>query len=173
MISRILNFNQNPNSQRLEKHVYSFLDQNSPIFLDLLPSLLKILISENFDQWWKEIKEWAQGASLFTRTCCFLTPVTSSWWCAQYWLDLNKKTWDFYISSPKKIKFFCILWWLKCQKSSYTLGFRVYERHKMESHLCSLLLSQIADCTELKGTHNIEPCILQKLVQIRTFILSI
>jgi hypothetical protein len=47
MISRILNFNWNPNSQRLVKHVYSFLDQNSPIFLDLLPSLIKIFQQGN------------------------------------------------------------------------------------------------------------------------------
>lgn len=67
--------------------IHSFLDQNSPIFLDLLPSLIKILILEKFDQWRKEIGEWAQGASLFTRTCHFPIPVISSWRCAQYWHD--------------------------------------------------------------------------------------
>jgi hypothetical protein len=146
-------------------YIHSFHDQNSSIFLHLLP-----FIDQNFPT-----GEWAQGASLFTRTCCFLTPVTSSWWCAQYWhmMDLIQKNWDFEISSPKKIKFFCGLWWLKCQKSSYTLGFRVYDWCKMESHLCSLLLSQIADPTKLQGTHNVEPCIVQKLVQIGTFLLSI
>jgi hypothetical protein len=128
--------------------IHSFLDQNSPIFLDLLPSLLKILLLELAVSWLL----WHPVDDVHTTDM----------------VDLIQKNWDFYISSPKNIKFFCELWWLKCQKSSYTLGFTVYDWCKMESHLCSLLLSKIADRTELQGTHNIEPCIVQKLVQIRT-----